>query len=153
MIAQPVYNPAMTRYVPDQHNCVSPYLVVDDAAGLVEFLRAVFDATELDKHVMPDGRVMHAEVRIGDSVVMLGQSEGRNSMPMVHVYVPDVDATHARAVAAGATSTRPPTTMFYGDRIAMVTDRFGIEWAISTHVEDVAPAELARRMAAQKPAG
>jgi uncharacterized glyoxalase superfamily protein PhnB len=132
---------------------VSPYLVVADAAKLIAFTRSVFDATELGRHVMPDGTIMHAEVRIGDSVVMMGQAPGRNAAPMVHVYVPDVDATHARAVAAGGTSTRPPTTMFYGDRVSMVNDPFGVTWAISTHVEDVSDAEMARRMAAQKRPG
>jgi uncharacterized glyoxalase superfamily protein PhnB len=149
------YNPGMTKpsYVPANHNCVSPYLVVADAATLIAYTRSVFDATEIGRHAMPDGRIMHAEVRIGDSVVMIGEAPDRTAGSMVHVYVPDVDATHARAVAAGGTSTRPPTTMFYGDRIAMVTDPSGVTWAISTHVEDVSDAEMARRMAAQKPPG
>jgi PhnB protein len=145
-----MYNRRMTRYLPAQHNCVSPYLVVDKVPELIAFLAKVFDAAEIGRHAMPDGTIMHAEVRIGDSVVMMGQAPGRSASPMVHVYVPDVDATHARAVAAGATSTRPPTTMFYGDRISMVTDAFGVSWAISTHVEDVSDAEMAVRMAAQK---
>ena len=139
-----------TRYVPADHNAVSPYLVIDNATAMIAFLARVFDATEVLRHAMPDGTIMHAEVRIGDSVVMIGQAPARDAKPMVHVYVPDVDATHARAVAAGATSTRPPTTMFYGDRISMVTDPFGVQWAISTHVEDVSPDEMARRMAAQR---
>jgi uncharacterized glyoxalase superfamily protein PhnB len=143
----------MTHHVPAQHNCVSPYLVVDRVAELTAFLAKVFDATELVRHAMPDGTIMHAEVRIGDSVVMMGQAPTRDSKPMVHVYVPDVDATHARAVAAGATSSRPPTTMFYGDRIAMVTDPFGVTWAISTHVEDVSDAEMANRLAQQQRPG
>jgi PhnB protein len=145
-----MYNRRMTRHVPAHHNCVSPYLVVDDVTKLIGFVAKVFDATEIGRHTMPDGTIMHAEVRIGDSVVMMGQAPHRAASPMVHVYVPDVDATYARALAAGATSTRPPTTMFYGDRISMVTDPLGVSWAISTHVEDVTDAEMAKRMAAQK---
>jgi uncharacterized glyoxalase superfamily protein PhnB/ribosomal protein S18 acetylase RimI-like enzyme len=149
----PWYERAMpTHHVPKDHNAVSPYLVVADAAGLIAFVARVFGATEIVRHAMPDGTIMHAEVRIDDSVVMIGQAADRSGHPMVHVYVADVDATHARALAAGATSTRPPTTMPFGDRIGMAIDPFGVHWAMSTHLEDIAPAELARRMAQQKPA-
>ena len=125
-----------THYVPAGHNAVSPYLVVDDAPGLIAFMHEVFGATEITRHAMPDGTIMHAEVRIDDSVVMIGQAPGRDAHPMVHVYLRDVDAAHARAVAAGAIETRSPTTMPFGDRMGMVTDRFGVQWAISTHVAD-----------------
>jgi uncharacterized glyoxalase superfamily protein PhnB len=133
-------------HVPAQHNAVSPYLHTKSAAELIAFLEKVFDAKRVMQHAMPDGRVMHAEVRIGDTIVMMGESpEPMNAM--VHVYVPDVDKTFERAVAAGATSLRKPETMFYGDRISMVKDAFGTTWAISTHVEDVSDEEMKRRMA------
>ena len=102
----------------------------------------------------PGGAVMHAELRVADSIVMVGGAApgGETHNGQVHVYVPNVDATYARALAAGAKSTREPTDMFYGDRISMVKDPFGNLWAISTHKEDVSPEEMDRRIAAQKKA-
>jgi PhnB protein len=138
--------------IPQGHNAVSPYLTVHDARGLIDFLKRTFDAQEMMVMPGPGGAVMHAELRIGDSVVMIGGAApgGATFAGQVHVYVADVDETYARALRAGATSTRPPTDMFYGDRISMVRDPHGNVWAISTHKEDVSPAEMARRMSAAK---
>jgi len=99
----------------------------------------------------PDGSIRHAEARIGDSMVMIGQAGGewKPKPNTVHVYVPDVDATYKKALAAGATSTREPVTQFYGDRSAGVEDAQGNSWWIATHVEDVSPEEMEKRMAAQ----
>ena len=136
-----------TSPVPAGHNAVSPYLVVPDAAALIRFLEETFGATAITRMDMPGGGA-HAEVRIADSVLMIGQAPRAVSPAMVHCYVPDVDATYAAAIANGATSLRAPETMFYGDRVSMVADPQGHQWAISTHVEDVDEAEAARRVAA-----
>jgi PhnB protein len=137
--------------IPQGHNAVSPYLTVADARVVLEFLKNTFRAEDVLAMQGPDGSVAHAEVRIGDSIVMVGTaSAGAQPMPgQVHCYVEDVDATYERALAAGASSLRAPTDMFYGDRIAMVKDRMGNIWAISTHKEDVSQEEMKRRMAAQ----
>ncbi|HTR51218.1 MAG TPA: VOC family protein [Kofleriaceae bacterium] len=140
--------------IPDGHNAVCPYLVVASAAGLIEFLHKTFGATELDRMGPPGGPIVHAEVKIGDSIVMMGEPMGGAAFPaQVHCYVPDVDAAYQRALAAGGTSVREPTTMFYGDRVSMVKDAWGNVWAISTHVEDVSSDEMMRRMASQRPRG
>jgi PhnB protein len=142
---------AMTvRPVPEHHNAVCPYLVVEGAAKVVAFLKETFNAEELACMRGPNGRIMHAELRIADSIVMLGEPMGGPPFPgQVHCYVPDVDAAYARALKAGGTSLREPIDMFYGDRISMVKDPTGNVWAISTHKEDVSAEEMERRMAAQ----
>jgi PhnB protein len=142
------YSRGMAKPVPEGHNAVCPYLVVASASGLIEFLKRTFDAVELSRMGPPNGPIMHAEVRIGDSIVMMG--EGQPFPAQIHCYVPDVDATYQRALGAGATSTREPTTMFYGDRISMVKDAWGNSWAISSHVEDVSDEEMLRRMTSHK---
>jgi PhnB protein len=142
--------PRMASHVPAKHNAVCPYLTVKSADALVEFLKKTFAAELVERFVMPNGAVMHAEVRIADSIVMIGESPDAKGGGMVHCYVPDVDACYERAIAAGATGIRKPEVMFYGDRISMVADAFGNTWAISTHVEDVSADEMARRMASAK---
>ena len=135
--------------IPKGHNAVCPYLTASDARMVIDFLRATFDAETLFAMPGPNGAVMHAELRINDSIVMLGTAAG-DAKPMpgqVHCYVEDVDAVYAKALAAGATSLRVPTDMFYGDRISMVKDKAGNVWAISTHKEDVSDEEMATRMA------
>jgi PhnB protein len=125
-------------YVPAGHNTVSPYLTVRDARGLATFIEKTFDAKTIHFKEMPGGAV-HAELRVQDSIVMLGQTmPGGEIFPgQIHVYVPSVDETYARALRAGGTSIRQPTDMPYGDRISMVRDPFDNVWAISTHKEDV----------------
>ena len=140
------------RAIPEGHNAVCPYLTVPDARVVLDFLGATFGAKTLFAMPGPGGLIMHAEVRIGDSIVMVGSAAGGSSMPgQVHCYVEDVDAAYARALAAGATSLRAPMDAFYGDRICMVKDTCRNVWAISTHKEDVTPEEMARRMALQGP--
>jgi uncharacterized glyoxalase superfamily protein PhnB len=133
--------------IPDGYHSVTPYLVVHDVARLIDFLCATFEAKVTERHDLPDGRVMHAEVRIGDSTVMMGEArDPKPAMPgMLYVYVADTDAAYKRAIAAGATSLLEPTLQFYGDRNAGVKDRHGNQWWIATHVEDVPPDEMARR--------
>ena len=139
--------------VPKGYHTVTPYLIVDDVAELIEFLQRAFDAEETERIPGPDGSVMHAEVRIGDSMVMLGaEREEWKAMPsMIHLYVPDADAVYAQAIAAGATSVQALADQFYGDRSGGVRGPQGNLWWISTHVEDVSPEEMEKRMAAAGP--
>jgi len=132
---------------PEGYHSITSYLVVDGAARLIDFLAEVFDAEELERFAAPGNRIGHAEMQIGDSRVMLGDSHGEHNPmeAMLYVYVDDVDATYQRAVAAGAASVQAPVDQFYGDRSCGVKDPFGNVWWIATHIEDVAPAELQRR--------
>ena len=125
--------------IPEGYHTVSPYLIAEDAGQLLEFMQKAFGAEETFRMEMPDGSVGHAEVRIGDSVVMVGGAGGAwPAVPAaIHLYVPDVDATYQAALAAGARSTEEPADQFYGDRRANVVDAAGNQWFIATHVEDV----------------
>jgi PhnB protein len=136
------------RFVPEGHNVVSPYLTVSNAERVIAFAKTTFGADLLFAHKRPDGAIGHAELRIGDSVVMVGQAEGSSKArsPMIHVYVEDCDATYERALAAGATSITPPATQVYGDRSAGVEDAEGTTWWIATCVEEIAADELDRRV-------
>jgi PhnB protein len=133
--------------IPDGYHTVTPYLIVPDAAQLIDFLKQAFDAQESVRMASPDGRIAHAEVRIGDSVVMLSDAgeEAQVRMCMIHLYVDDADASFQRALQAGATSVREPANQFYGDRSGGVKDSFGNDWWIATHVEDVPLDEMKKR--------
>ena len=133
--------------IPQGHHSVTPYLIVSGAAGLVDFLKQAFGAEETERLAAPDGTVMHAEVRIGDSIIMIGEAHGDfGAMPSaVHLYVEDSDAMYQRALQAGATSVEEPRDQFWGDRLGGVRDAFGNLWWVSTHVEDLSPEELQRR--------
>lgn len=137
------------EFKPNEYHTVTPYLMVDGAAQLIEFMIDVLDGTELMRLSGPKGSVGHAEVRVGDSVVMLADAPNPgDAMPaMLHLYVEDADALYERAIGHGATSLREPTTEFYGDRMAGVRDVLGNKWYFATHVEDIAPEEMARRAA------
>jgi uncharacterized glyoxalase superfamily protein PhnB len=131
--------------IPDGFHAITPYLVVEDAGKLADFLIAAFGAKEQHRTAAPDGTVMHADLMIADSHVMLGGAPGQKPVPcMLYLYVTDTDAVYARAVAAGAVSVMAPVNQFYGDRNAMVKDPGGNSWCIATHVEDVSPADLER---------
>jgi PhnB protein len=144
--------------IPDGYGSVTPYIIVAGAAKAIEFYKSVFGATERMRLGGPDGKIGHAELEIGDSIIMLADEHpemGALAPPTVggtpvglHVYVADVDAVAAKAVAAGATLKRPVENQFYGDRLGSLIDPFGHLWHISTHVEDVSPDEIARRAAA-----
>jgi PhnB protein len=133
--------------IPDGYHAVTPYLTVPKVAQVIEFLKKTFGATSAECHTTPDGRIMHAEVRIGDSVVMLGEPHTPDAArpANLYVYVADVDATYKRAVAAGGKTVMEPANQFYGDRHAGVLDSAGNQWWIATRVEDVSPDELNRR--------
>lgn len=148
-----------TKYIPDGYHTLTPYLVVRGASKALEFYAKAFGAQELFRMPGPDGSsVMHAEMKIGDSIVMLSDESPAmgSSAPetvggtstSIHVYVPDVDAAVARAVKAGAKVLLAPADMFWGDRFGKVQDPFGHTWSIATHVRDVAPEEMARAMQA-----
>jgi uncharacterized glyoxalase superfamily protein PhnB len=133
--------------IPDGYHTVTPYLVVPGIAKLIDFLKQAFDATEIERHAQPDGTIMHAEVKIGDSMVMMGQAQGEHkAMPaMIYLYVNDCDSVYKRALAAGGTSIMQPADQFYGDRNAAVKDPSGNQWWIATHKEDLSKEELAKR--------
>jgi uncharacterized glyoxalase superfamily protein PhnB len=136
--------------IPDGYHTVTPYLIVEGADGLISFMKEAFGAESRgDAFRTPDGKITHAELEIGDSVVMLADAgvspDARVMTAMLHLYVEDCDATFKKAVAAGATPEREPADQFYGDRSGGVRDAFGNVWYISTHVEDVPPEEMARR--------
>ena len=135
--------------IPPGYHTVTPYLTVEGVASLLDFLQKAFDATVIERMDGPDGTVMHAEVRIGDSVVMMGDTAGRfPAMPAtLYMYVPDCDALYKRAIDAGATSISAPADQFYGDRHGGVTDPSGNRWYIATRIETVPPDELQRRAA------
>lgn len=135
--------------IPEGYHSVSPYLLASDVSGLIDFLKATFDATEVERHHRPDGSIGHAEVRIGDSIVMMGGTP-ETSPVHLHVYVADVDETYARALRAGATSVHEPSLQYYGDRMGGITDPLGNTWWIATHVEDVSPEEMERRARTSK---
>jgi PhnB protein len=141
--------------IPEGYHSVTPYLIVRGAAQAIAFYERAFAAEELYRMPMPDGRIGHAELRIGDSRIMLADehpdvgalSPGSvGGTPVtIHLYVEDVDATFARATAAGARVTRPVADQFYGDRLGVLTDPFGHVWSVATHREDVSEEELRRR--------
>jgi PhnB protein len=138
------------RALPEGYQNVIPYLILDGAAaGLLDFVKRVFGAVEQERMPREDGTIGHAEVRIGNSVVMISDARGEwKPMPAaIYLYVPDTDATYRDAIEAGATSLMEPADQFYGDRNAGVRDPFGNIWWIGTHVEDVPREELERRAA------
>ena len=133
--------------IPDGFHTVTPYLVVDGASKLIDFLKQAFHAQEVHRNSGPDGSVMHAQVRIGDSMVMLADAVGEHkAMPTaIYLYVTDTDRLYKRALDAGATSMGAPADQFYGDRSGGVKDPSGNHWWIATHKEDVSPEEMAKR--------
>lgn len=144
------------RAVPEGYHTVTPYLVVRDAAKAIEFYTKAFGAQEVYRMPGPDGKVMHAELQIGGSRLMLGEEcPGQSKSPQtlggtacnIHLYVEDADQLFNRAVSAGAQVRFPVTDMFWGDRYGKLTDPFGHEWGIATHKEDVAPEEMSKRAA------
>lgn len=152
-------SPTTRKAIPDSYRRVTPALVVDGGVKALEFYAEVFDATERMRFPGPDGTIAHAEIQIGDSVVMVEDASpymGTKAPPaggidgsptFLFIYVEDVDAVIERAVKLGATLQRPPQDQFYGDRDGRIVDPFGHAWTIASHVEDVAPAEMMRRMA------
>lgn len=136
--------------IPDGYHSVTPYLVVEGAEKLLTFLKEAFGAEEFVRMAgATEDKVGHAEVRIGDSVIMLADAseseQGALTQSLLHLYVDDADKTFQQALEAGATLVREPRNEFYGDRSGGVKDQFGNQWWISTHVEDVPPEEMGKR--------
>jgi PhnB protein len=139
--------------IPDGYHAVTPYLVVQGVGKLIDFLKNAFDAKEIERMSMPDGSIGHAEVRIDDSVVMMGEAreEMWKAMPAsIYLYVTDCDAVYKRALEAGATSLMEPKDQFYGDRSCGVKDPVGNHWFIATHKEDLTKDELYKRAKERK---
>lgn len=147
--------PGQVKPIPEGYHTATPYLTVNDAAKAIDFYKRAFDATEIHRMQGPQGKIGHAELRVGDSVIMLADempgSETRSPQALggtasaVFLYVKDVDATYQKAVSAGAKANMQPQDMFWGDRFGKLTDPFGHSWALATHKEDVAPEELKKR--------
>ena len=143
--------------VPKGYNSITPYLIIKGAAQAIDYYKKVFGATELFRMDGPDGKVGHAELQIGDSKIMLADEnpkmgQGYTSAASIgaspvslYLYIPDVDRVAERAVAEGAKMLKPVQDQFYGDRSGFIQDPFGHLWGIATHVEDVAPQEMAER--------
>lgn len=143
------------RAIPEGYHTVTPYLCVKGADKALDFYREALGAAEMMRFAAPDGRVMHAEIGIGDSRIMLGEEcpemgarspQALGGSPVsIHLYVEDSDALVNRAVAAGAKQIEPVSDKFWGDRSGCVEDPFGHRWFVSTHKEDLAPEEIRRR--------
>jgi PhnB protein len=144
---------AKTQAIPPGYHSVTPYLVVRDGARAIDFYKQSFGASEISRMGTPDGKIAHAELKIGDSMIMLSDEMMGNKSPQslggspvsLFLYVEDVDSVFNKAVQAGAKSDMPPADMFWGDRYGKLTDPFGHLWGIATHIEDVAPAEMEKR--------
>jgi len=142
------------KAVPDQYRSITPNLVCRNAEAALEFYKKVFGATEIMRHSGPHGEVVHAELKIGDTIIFVNDTMGKApAMPepgvvnlmYLHLYVPDVDAVFTRAIEGGARVDMAVADMFWGDRYGKITDPYGQQWGIATHIEDVTPEQLAQR--------
>ncbi|WP_036212512.1 VOC family protein [Massilia alkalitolerans] len=150
-----------TRPIPEGFHSITPHLVCKGAVDAIAFYQQAFGAVELDRMPGPGGRLLHASIRIGDSILMLcdefpefcssGQMPAPGSAVSIHLYVPDADAVWERALAAGGQPIMPLGDAFWGDRYGQLVDPFGHRWAIATHLRDMTPQEIAAEMARQVP--
>jgi PhnB protein len=149
---------ANVRPIPEGRHAVTPYIVVRDAAKAIDWYKSAFGATEVARMPSPDGKIMHGEIRIGDSLIYVAdefpqmgskgiQSYGGSPVG-IHLYVTNTDQVYERAIKAGAKPAMPPANMFWGDRFAKLTDPYGMSWSIATHIEDVPAEEMGKRAAA-----
>ncbi|MGA2422757.1 MAG: VOC family protein [Terriglobales bacterium] len=144
------------HYIPKGYNSITPYLIIKGAAKAIDYYKNIFGATEVVRMAGPDGRIGHAELKIGDSFIMLAdefpEMDHRGPLTLgsspvsILLYVKDVDSTVERAVAAGAKILKPVQDQFYGDRSGFIQDPFGHLWGVATHKEDVSPKEMKERM-------
>lgn len=145
----------MVKPIPDGYSTVTPYMICRDATSAIEFYKKAFGATELFRMPAPGGKIGHAEIKIGNSIIMMAdehpemqavspQTLGGSPISLM-LYVEDSDAVFAQAIAAGGKETRPLRDQFYGDRSGCIADPFGHQWTISTHKEDLTPEEIGRR--------
>lgn len=141
---------ASVKAVPQGYTTVTPSVAYRDAAKAIEFYKRAFGAEERERHLDPDGKIMHAEITIGNSIVMLSDeimglrsAESLGHSPVsFYVYVENVDSACQKAVAAGASQSRPVADMFWGDRVGQVADPFGYKWTIASHVKDLTPEQM-----------
>jgi PhnB protein len=150
------------KAIPEGYHSVTPYLIIKGATGAIDYYKKVFGASEIMRFPTPDGQIGHAELKIGDSVIMLADEQPARgyrspkalggSPTSIMLYVNDVDSVFKKAVDAGANVQQPVKDQFYGDRSGTITDPFGHVWTIGTHKEDVTPEEMKRRMASLQPA-
>ena len=152
---------ANVKPIPDGYHSITPYMYINGAARAIDYYKKALGAEEIMRHPGPGGKIMHAEIKFGDSIVMLAdefpemnvkgpQAYGGSPMSLA-MYVNDVDKVFNQAIAAGGKVVRPLKDQFYGDRSGTFTDPFGHTWTIATHKEDVSPEEMERRMKAYKP--
>jgi uncharacterized glyoxalase superfamily protein PhnB len=142
----------MAKAIPDGFNTLTPHIIVPDGAKAIDFYKKAFGAVEMGRHLTPDGKVMHAQLKIGNSVLMIGsefppaclspKSRGGTSVTL-HLYVDNADALFERAVKAGCTAKMPMTDQFWGDRYGQVEDPFGHSWSIATHKQDLTEEQIA----------
>ena len=150
--------PSKVKPIPAGHHTVAPYLAIKNAVSALEFYKKAFGAIETYKLIVPDGRLGHAEIRLGNSLIVLSDEfpefggkapESLGGSPVsIHLYVEDVDAFVKKAVAAGARELKPVADQFYGDRSGQLQDPYGHLWWVATHKEDVAPEEMQKRVQA-----
>jgi PhnB protein len=150
--------PKAVKPIPENYHTITPNLVCPNAAKAIDFYKAVFGATEIMRMSGPNGKIMHAELKIGDSPFFVNDAMGKTAPATpepgatnpiyLHMYVANVDAIFNRAVESGARVDMPVQDMFWGDRYGKLTDPFGQQWGIATHKEDVAPDEMKRRQEA-----
>ena len=148
--------PTQAKPIPQGYHSVTPYLTLNDAARALDFYKRAFAAKEVMRMDGPDGKIGHAEIKIGDSIIMLGDEMpgAGNRSPQslggttggIFLYVENADAVFNQAVSAGAQVEAPLADMFWGDRYGRLKDPFGHSWSVATHKEDVAPAEMSKRM-------
>lgn len=133
--------------IPEGFHTITPYFIVNDGVKFIDFVKKAFSAAENHRSTTPDGRIMHAQLKIGDSFIMMGQSTGewRSMTCTMYMYVQDIDSVYNNALKAGGKTLREPTNEFYGDRVCGIEDPFGNQWWIATHVEDVSPEEIRKR--------
>ncbi len=133
--------------IPEGFRTLTPFILVKGADQILDFLKKAFDAKEHSMHRLPDGTIMHAEIQIGDSMLMMSEASDKfPAMPgMLQIYTEDTDGWYKKAIDAGGISLREPTDEFYGDRSCGIKDAAGNQWWIATHMEDVSPEEMKKR--------
>lgn len=155
-------SPSRVRPIPEGMHSLTPHLVCDGAAAAIDFYKAAFGAVEMARLPTPDGKLMHAMLRIGDSALMLVDAFPqmgaldpkalKGSPVTIHLFVPDVDATLSQAQRAGARVTMPAQDMFWGDRYGQLEDPFGHRWSVATHLQDLTPEQIQANLARLPPA-
>jgi len=135
--------------IPEKYHSVTPYILVPDVSKLIEFIEKAFGGIVIEKITAPEGLIMHAEIKVGNSIIMMGHASGKSKITksIFYIYTEDTDTVYMRAIASGASSLMEPADQYYGDRNAAVYDMFGNQWWIAAHFEDVSNEELIKRAA------